>query len=166
MLALLPFLFAISLAASPAVSSPLESAFAPLHVYEGTWNVHAQHPFSGGSGPDTLVNHCHEDQAFYTCEQVVNGKPAALVIYTVSGEAGKFDVDNVLPNGHASSDTDLLIRGGQWTYITNDAPHHPTFRVENTFHGPDAIHFEMFSTPDGGKTWTKVNEGDDTRVRP
>lgn len=142
------------------------SAFAPLCVYEGTWTVHAQHPFSGGAGPDTLVNHCHEDQAFYTCEQVVNGKPAALVIYTISGEPGKYDVDNVLPNGHASSDTDLLIHGDHWTYITNDAPHHPTFRVENVFHGPDAIHFEMFSTQDGGKTWTKVNEGDDTRAHP
>ena len=83
------------------------------------------------------MNHCHRNEAFYTCEQVVNGKPAALVIFTLSGTAGKFDVDNVLPNGHASSDTDLLIsgeHGEHWTFLTNDAPNHPTFRRGKYFY--------------------------------
>ena len=140
-----------------------------LAAYDGAWSVHAQHSFSGAPGPDTLVNHCHRGQAFFTCEQVVNGKPAALVIFTLSSTPGKFDVDNVLPNGHASSDTDLLISGTHnehWTFLSNDAPNHPTFRVENTFTDANHIHFEMFSTQDGGKTWTKVNEGDDSRVQP
>ncbi len=146
--------------------APAPSPFAPLEIYNGTWTVRAQHSFSGNPGPDTLTNHCHVGEAFYTCEQIVNGKPAALLIFTLSSEPGKFDVDSIMPNGHASSDTDLLISGPHnehWTFVTNSAPKTPSFRVENTFSGPNAIHFEMFSTTDAGKTWTKVNEGDDTR---
>jgi hypothetical protein len=146
--------------------APTADPFAPLELYNGTWTVHAQHSFSGAAGADTLVNRCTRGQAFFSCEQVVNGKPAALVVFTASSEAGKFDVDNILPNGHASSDTDLVINGDHWTFITHSAPHMPRFRTENTFHGPDNIHFEQFESPDGGKTWNKTNEGDDTRVRP
>ena len=158
---MLPFLLLAALA-----FAPITDPFAPLNLYNGTWTVRAQHPFSGGSGPDTLVNHCTRSEAFYTCEQIVNGKSAALVIFTASSEPGKFDVDNILPNGHASSDTDLFIHGDHWTFITNSAPNTPRYRTENVFHGPDKIHFEQFESPDGGKTWNKTNEGDDTRVKP
>ncbi len=158
---MLPFVLLAALVVA-AASNP----FAPLELYNGTWTVHAQHSFSGADGPDTLVNHCNRGQAFYTCEQIVNGKPAALVIFTASSEPGKFDVDNILPNGHASSDTDLFIHGDHWTFITNSATNTPRYRTENVFNGPDRIHFEQFESPDGGKTWNKTNEGDDTRVKP
>jgi len=161
---MLTFLASLFLLQTTHAAAP--NPFAPLELYNGTWTVHAQHPFSGGSGPDTLVNHCNRGQAFYTCEQIVNGKPVALVIFTASSGPGKFDVDNVLPNGHASSDTDLFIHGDHWTFITNSAPNTPHYRTENIFHGPDSIHFEQFESPDGGKTWNKTNEGDDTRVKP
>src|SRR5665213_2957025 len=95
--------------------APASDPFAPLSAYNGTWTVHAQHSFSGKPGPDTLVNHCNRGQAFYTCEQIVNGKPAALVVFTLSVEPGKFDVDNILPNGHASSGTGLIVQGDHWT---------------------------------------------------
>jgi hypothetical protein len=141
--------------------------FAPLAVYNGTWSVHAQHPFSGGTGPDRLENHCTHGQAFLSCEQIVNGKPAALVVFTISKEPGKYDVDNIRPNGYASSNTDLLINGDHWTFITHaSAPGETRYRTENVFHGPDAIHFEQFQSTDDGKTWTKTNEGDETRVHP
>jgi len=158
---MLPFLLLAALAFAPA-SDP----FAPLALYNGTWTVHAQHPFSGAAGPDTLVNHCTHGTAFYSCEQIVNGKPAALVVFTLSSEPGKFDVDNILPNGHASSGTGLIVQGDHWTYTdkSTDNPHR--YRTENTFHGPDSIHFEQFESPDGGKTWNKTNEGDETRVKP
>jgi hypothetical protein len=159
---MLTLLFIAALAVAPA-----PDPFTSLDVYNGTWSVHAQHPFSGGTGPDTLVNHCTHGQAFFSCEQVVNGKPAALVVFTISSEAGKFDVDNIFPNGHASSNTDLLIHGDHWTFLTHAAaPGDKRYRTENVFHGPDAIHFEQFESTDDGKTWTKTNEGDESRLRP
>src|SRR5882757_8001161 len=101
---MLPLLLLLAATLNP---SPISAAdpFAALAVYNGTWTVRAQHPFSGGAGPDTLINRCTSGQAFYTCEQVLNGKPTALVIFTVSKDPGKFDVDKITPNGHASSDT-------------------------------------------------------------
>lgn len=112
------------------------------------------------------MNHCHRGEAFYTCEQVVNGKSVALLIFTVSKTPGKLDVDNVLPNGHASSDTDLFIEGDHWTYVSNDDAGHARMRVSNTFTGRDHIHFVVSTSADGGKTWTQTAEGDSSRVRP
>jgi len=89
------------------------------------------------------------------------------MIFTISKEPGKFDVDNITPNGHASSDTDLFIRDpSHWTFISNSDNGKPHYRTENTFLSPDAIHFEQFVSPDDGKTWTKTNEGDESRQRP
>ncbi len=159
-LLLLPFL---SLPPAP----PADGPFAALTIYNGTWSVKALHAFSGGTGPDTLENHCTAGQAFYTCEQIVNGSPAALVIFVVAKEPGKFDVDNVLPNGHALSNTDLFVKGDHWTYLTHaSAPGQPQYRTENVFHGADSIHFEQFQSTDDGKTWTKTNEGEETRQNP
>ena len=127
--------------------------------------MHAEHPFGGGSEPDTLVNHCSAGQAFFTCEQVVNGKPAALVVFVASKEPGKFDVDNVLPNGYASSNTDLYVKGDHWTFVTGAGePGKTRYRTENTFTGRDHIHFEQFESKDDGKTWIRTNRGDETRV--
>src|SRR5665213_2514864 len=106
---MLPFVLLAVLAVAPA-----PDPFAPLALYNGTWTVHAQHSFSGAPGPDTLVNHCTLGTAFYSCEQIVNGKAAALVVFTLSSEPGKFAVDNIFPNGRASSGTDLFIHGDHW----------------------------------------------------
>lgn len=161
MLALV-LLLALQTAASPSAADP----FAPLAIYNGAWSVKAQHPFGNTPGPDILQNRCTHGVAFYTCEQVVNGKSAALVIFTLSKEPGKFDVDNILPNGHASSDTDLFVKGDHWTYLSNSSAGHPHYRTENYFKGPDSIHFDQFETTDDGKTWTKTNEGDEIRLHP
>jgi len=57
------------------------AAFGPIKLYEGTWTLVAAHTMAGEGKPDTIVNHCHEGTAFYTCEQVVNGKSLALVVF-------------------------------------------------------------------------------------
>lgn len=167
MLVLLAALLLPGQNSTPAKPTPAAGdVFAPLAVYNGTWTVRAEHPFAGGTGPDTLENHCTHGQAFFACEQIVNGKPAALVVFTVSKEPGKFDVDSILPNGHASSDTDLFVKGDHWTYLNNSDTGKPRFRTENVFRDRDHIHFEQFESKDEGKTWTQTNQGDEVRVRP
>ena len=145
----------------PAPQKP----FAALEAYNGTWTVKALHPFSGKEGTvDHLENRCHAGRAFYTCEQVVNGEPAALVIFTLNKEPGKFDVDNVFPNGHCSSNTDLFVKGDHWTYLSHATGEGgKTYRTENVFTGPDHIHFTQFESADQGKTWTETNSGEETR---
>ena len=65
--------------------------------------------------PDTLVNHCTEGTAFYTCEQVVNGKSLALIVFTATDDPTKFHTQPVLQNGRAIGISDRLI-GEFWTW--------------------------------------------------
>ena len=159
--AMIPALLALLLFQAPAP----QSSFAALEVYNGHWTVQAQHSFSGGSGPDALTNTCHADAAFFTCEQVVNGRPGALVVFTPAKTAGEFKVANVMPDGSTSTGTTLTVTGNHWTFLSRDPAGKPSFRVENSFLTPDHIHFEMSSTADGGVTWTPVNQGDTTRAK-
>jgi len=63
------------------------AVFAPIKVYEGTWTVVSAHTMAGEGKPDTIVNHCNEGTAFYTCEQVVNGKSLALIVFYCNGRS-------------------------------------------------------------------------------
>ena len=141
--------------------------FAPIKVYEGTWTVVSAHTMAGEGRPDTIVNHCNEGTAFYTCEQVVNGKSLALIVYTATDDPTKFHSQPVLPDGQAVGRGDLTILGDHWTFLGSrtDATGKETFyRTENLFTGRDKIHFEQYESGDN-KTWVKKNEGDEVRVQ-
>jgi hypothetical protein len=143
------------------------AVFAPLKVYEGTWTVVSAHTVAGDGRPDTLVNHCTEGTAFYTCEQVVNGKSLALIVFTATDDPTKFHTQPVLQNGRAIGISDLTITGDRWTFLSNgtDANGNQIFyRTENFFTGRDKIHFEQYESVDN-KTWVKKNQGDEVRVQ-
>ena len=140
--------------------------FAPIKVYEGTWTVVSAHTMAGQGRPDTIVNHCNEGTAFYTCEQVVNGKSLALIVYTATEDPTKFHSQPVLPDGQAVGRGDLTILGDHWTFLGSgkDAAGKETFyRTENLFTGRDKIHFEQYESSDN-KSWVKKNEGDEVRL--
>lgn len=143
------------------------ATFAPLKLYEGTWTVVSAHTAAGDGRPDTVVNHCTEGSAFYTCEQMVNGKAIALVVFTATDDPAKFHTQPVLPTGRAVGRSDLTIAGDHWTYSssgTDDAGKPVFYRTENIFTGRDKIHFEQYESGDN-KTWVKKNEGDEVRVQ-
>jgi hypothetical protein len=140
--------------------------FAPIRVYEGTWTVISAHTMAGEGRPDTVVNHCNEETAFYTCEQVVNGKSIALIVFTATDDPTKFHTQPVLTNGQAAGLADLTIVGDHWTFLstgTNDSGRQVFYRTENIFTGRDKIHFEQYESGDK-KSWVKKNEGDEVRV--
>jgi hypothetical protein len=114
-------------------SGPL---FAPIKVYEGTWTVVSAHTMAGEGRPDAIVNHCNEGTAFYTCEQVVNGKPLALIVYTATDDPTKIHSQPVLRNGQAVGRGDSTILGDHWTFLGSgkDAAGKETvYRTENLF---------------------------------
>lgn len=139
--------------------TPASNPLSVLTVYDGSWTV-----APGGGKADQLTNHCHMVDAFYTCEQVVNGKPAALLVFVAGGKAGEFHNQVVLPDGHAVGRGDLTIAGDHWTYLSKDDAGKPSFRVENFFTGRDRIHYEQYKAAADG-TWTKVGDGDEQRVK-
>lgn len=153
-------------AAAPA-PGPAAAVFAPIRVYAGAWNMTSGPPTSTTAQPDLLVNHCTETTAFYNCEQVVNGKPAALVVFAPAGQPNHFYVQAVLPSGKAAGRTDLLLDGDHWTYrstATDDAGKPIYYRTENLFTGPDRIHYEQYESADN-QTWTRKSQGDESRTR-
>jgi hypothetical protein len=142
-------------------------AFTPLKVYEGTWRVTSAHTMAGEGKPDTLVNHCTEGMAFFSCEQVVNGKSVALVVFTATDDPTKFHSQPVLPTGQATGRGDLTIIGDHWTFLgsgKDDSGKEIFYRTKNLFTGQDKIHFEQYESSDN-KNWVKKNEGDEVRVK-
>ena len=141
--------------------------FAPLKVYEGTWTVVSAHTMAGEGRPDTIVNHCTEGTGFYTCEQVVNGKSLALLVFTATDDPTKFHSQPVLPNGQAVGISDLTIIGDHWTFLgsgTDSSGRQIFYKTVNIFTGRDKIHFELYQSGDN-KTWVKNNEGDEVRAQ-
>lgn len=143
------------------------AAFGPIKLYEGTWTLVAAHTMAGEGKPDTIVNHCKEGTAFYTCEQVVNGKSLALIVFTATDDPTKFHTQPVLTNGRANGRGDLTIVGDHWTFLgsgKDDSGKQVFSRTENFFTGRDKIHFEQYESGDN-TTWVKKNAGDEVRVQ-
>ena len=137
-------------------------------VYNGTWTVHTLHPF--GDGPtgvdEKLESHCTHGTAFVACEQVLNGKSAELIVYVPGEHPGEFYTKTVMPSGLSTDRALMTISGNRWTYTAKVvvAGKTTTYRTENYFEGKDNIRFEEWESTDG-TTWTKTNEGHETRVK-
>ena len=61
--------------------------YTPLALYNGRWD--SQSGDGGDKAADVhLVNHCDKTGRFFVCEQVVNGKTEALVVFLPVGASG------------------------------------------------------------------------------
>lgn len=156
--ALLLLLLLHPIAATITTDSPL----AAITAYNGSWKVT---PAAAPGQPvkvDSLVNHCTMDDAFYTCEQVVNRKAIALVVFVATDKPGSFRTWGRTAGGKAGGASELTIAGPHWTFLSSDVAGKPSFRVENVWTGRDRIHSEQFQAAADG-SWTKV--GEQTTVR-
>jgi hypothetical protein len=168
---MLSLLLFAALQTAPAVS-PAASPFAPLDIYDGHWSVRAEHPWGGGpaGSVDRLISQCHRFTAYFACEQTVNGKPEAMLVYTAEatptdGKLVHLHSRLINPAGLSGGRGDLTLDGNHWTYL--DKPPAPLkgnwSRVENFIVDHDHIRFEEYESPDEGKTWTLTNRGTETR---
>jgi hypothetical protein len=142
--------------------------FLPLTVYIGTWNVRAEHPWSGGAPgtSDHLVSRCEGFNQFFACEQTVNGKTLSLIVYTIGAARGKMHTRFIEPDGLAGPRGDLTLDGNHWTYLDKPTPGAKGnwSRVENYVVDHDHIRFEEYESSDEGKSWTKINSGTEERT--
>ncbi len=138
--------------------------YAPLRLYEGAWQVTST-PTSAGKKPDRLVNDCAQAGRYFACQQTVNGKPGALVVFIPGTMPGHYHTQIVLPDGTALGPAGTLtIAGDRWTYLGEPDAKGVRYRTINVFSGRDRIHFESARSTDG-KTWTVTMAGDETRER-
>lgn len=142
--------------------------YAPLRLYDGKWNV----AMAGTAKEVThLENHCAKTGLFFACEQVVNGKSGALVVFlpfTKMASGGEEYRTQALradasPAGNWGK---LTIEGDRWVYSWEETAGGKKiyWRNVNTFSGADKIHFEM-QRSDDGNTWKRQNSGDEQRVK-
>jgi len=158
-----------SAAPATAQSVTADDPFSDLTIYDGNWTVHATHPWSGAPAgtAEHLQSRCERFTLYFACEQTVNGKVLALIVYTKGETRRHFNTRTIAPNGLAGGRGDLVIDGTHWTYL--DKPPAsltgPWSRVENVIVDRDHIRFEEFQSADEGKTWAQTNGGTEERVK-
>ena len=137
--------------------------YAPLRLYEGTWQVTQATPADRKS--DRLVNDCARIGRDFACQQTVNGKPGALLVFIPDTMPGHYHTQIMLPDGTASGPSGTLtITGNRWIYLGQPGAKGVRYRTINVFSSRDHIHFESARSTDG-KTWTVTMAGDETRPR-
>jgi hypothetical protein len=99
-------------AAGPAKTASLASdPYAPLRLYDGGWNLLPEKSDKPGD-PVHIENHCAQVGEFFACNQFVNGKNMALVIFLPS---------HALENdGYAYRNQALRVEGdnsGAWSNL-------------------------------------------------
>ena len=142
-----------------------QDPYAPLRLYQGSWTVTRHEQSSGKTITDSLVNDCSQIGLYFACQQTVNGKVAALVVFIPHGSSGHYFTHAVLPDGQTPGRGELTITGPHWVYMGHsDGPGGKTtwYRTTNDFTGNDRIHFESAQSTDG-KTWTVTASGDNNR---
>lgn len=160
---MLMFLLALFAGFSGQTAATPSDPYAPLRLYDGAWTV-TMHDPQGKDTTDALVNACHLFGRFFACQQTVNGKVGALVVFVPADSPGHYYTQNVLADDRALGRGELTIEGGHWIYLGHDEENGKTtwYRTTNEFTGNDRIHFESAQSPDN-KTWTVNQSGDEVR---
>jgi hypothetical protein len=148
-----------------------ERAYRPLLNYQGKWNMVE----TGARKIDRLENRCARTGLFFACEQVVNGKPLALIVFlpiaqpadAATGVPQYYRNQALLADASPGGEWGkLAIQGDQWTYTwENKAGGNTTYwKNINTFYGADRITFEVSNSTDG-KTWKLRKSGEERRAK-
>ncbi|MBA3677942.1 MAG: hypothetical protein H0W74_11160 [Sphingosinicella sp.] len=142
------FLLASPLAASGVSALPDtgKTALDGLMIYDGHWEVRASKPWSGlaPGAVDDLVSQCKRYTLYLACEQTVNAKPQALIVFTLADGPGQFNTRIIAPNGLAGGRGNFTASGNHWTYLDKPAAGltGPWSRVENFIVDLNNIRFE------------------------
>jgi hypothetical protein len=142
------------------------TVYAPLWSYQGAWHVTRANS-APGAKPDQLLNQCALLGKYFTCSQVVNGKPSELLIFVPTDRPGHYYTQTVNPDCRAGGRGELEISGDHWIFSSTwDQGGRTTYyRTTNVFTGKDKIHFEQAESPDG-KDYKVTASGDEVKVGP
>jgi hypothetical protein len=153
----------LALACSISSLSADDPVYAPLWLYQGSWIVTPKNLTTGAS-PDQLTNDCALAGKYFACQQTVNGKVAALLVFIPTDTPEHYFTNALLPDGHAGGRGELEISGDHWTYMGKSEGGGKTsyHRTRNSFTGKDHIHYEQGESADG-VNWTVTGSGDEVR---
>jgi hypothetical protein len=156
------------LTASSHASTADPDPYEPLKLYDGGWQVKVTLP---EKKPDHLMNHCARTGTFFSCEQEVNGKTTALVIFLPIGKSDSGGLEYrtlvALPDAGKPGDWGrLVIDGNTWTYSWTEKNGEKIVAARNVNHfkDNDHIHFELQRMEDGAN-WKTEMAGDEERAK-
>jgi hypothetical protein len=137
-----------------------------IYAYEGTWKCETEHFKTAYSEPKkestTLRNDCWRSGGYFACDQFVDGKSVALIVFTYDAKEDVFHNYAVPVDGGEASSGKLLVKGNVWTFPwqatskTNGQPIY--FHVVNVFTTPDAIEYRQEFSSDQAH-WTVMSKG-------
>ncbi len=138
--------------------------YAPLKLYDGAWEVKLTAP---EPKTDRLENHCAQTGLFFACEQKLNGKTGALIVFLPTGKAAngaqEYRTQALIPDASPAGEWGhLVIDGDTWTYTweSGDPKSLVHWRNVNHFSGKDKVHFELQKSEDG-TIWKTQMAGDE-----
>ena len=142
-----------------------------ITAYAGTWKTRTEHlnsPYSkAGKETATLKNNCWRSGDFYACHQIVNGKSAALIVFTYDAKH-KLYHNYAIPagGGKAYPGGELFIKGNVWTFPWKYEDKGKTvyFHNINVFTAPNTIEYRIEYSTDRAH-WTLMAKGREIKVR-
>ena len=142
-----------------------DPTYRPLWLYKGTWKA-TRKAQNADPITNTIRNDCAIAGRFFVCQQTINAKPGALIIFVPSSSTGNYFTQAVLQEGFATGRGELRIEGDHWTYSSKGEQNGKTtyHRTTNVFTGKNNIHFEQSESSDG-EHWTITATGDEVRVK-
>lgn len=149
---------------APAWAFSREEPYKPLRLYQGIWSATRTGPRSETT-TSRIANDCAMVGRFFACQQTVNGKPGAMIIFVPTGAPGAYYTQAVLQEGLATGRGELHIEAERWTYSSKTQRDGKTIyhRTTNVFTGRNRIHFEQAESSDE-KNWTVMMSGDEVRL--
>jgi hypothetical protein len=160
----------VAKAAAKATPTTMPDPYAPLQLYDGKWDVL---PPEGEKSAETmhLENRCARVGEFFACNQFLNGKNSALVVFLPvrALESGGYSYRNqaLRPENDGSATWgNLEIVGDRWVYSSEETDKGKKifWRTTNIFSGADKIHFEVQRSEDGSN-WTTNMSGNEARTK-
>jgi hypothetical protein len=141
-----------------------DSVYTPLWLYQGNW-IASPKDLALGAAPDKLTDDCALVGTYFTCQQTVNGKVGALLVFVPAETPGHYFTNAIMPQGYAGGRGELEISGDRWTYSSKSVEGDETtyHRTLNIFTGKDHIHYEQGESSDG-INWTVTGSGDELRA--
>jgi hypothetical protein len=139
-------------------------AYTPLRLYQGTWKATSQSA-SGVATTKIIANECARIGQFFGCQQTIDGKPGALILFLPAGQPGHYYTQAVTVEGFATGRGDLLIEADRWTYSSKSKQDGKDMfhRTTNEFSGANRIHYEQAESPDG-EHWVVKATGDEQKA--
>jgi hypothetical protein len=163
-------LLVVACTAPCALGQSLGSGIDKISAYAGTWKTETEHfdtKFSKTARESkTLRNDCWSSGEYFACHQFVDGKAAALIVYTYNQKEDAYKSYVIPADGGDASTGKLLIKENVWTFPwedKDDAGKIYYFQVVNVWSGPRAIEYRTeFS--DDHVHWTIASKGHENKV--